>query len=322
MNFIKKHGSLSCFIYLSLITLSIEGVAVTGSITNPALSEESVDLESFYGSIKTEFTRNTRISADQFIHPNRKDGLFDKLYLRNDLILSAPLTTYFSALENSDFFNNINTVFILNYQRPLYASVQEVNSICWGSVMCFGDIDLGFSKPVLKTNRAFLESSFYLVIPFSRASFDQSLLMGLRASLEGRYKLLSRSHFSLSFISSGYLDFDYYIYETANADKTVYNIPLNTFGQVGLKMLYSKYSFVPVLFFYSSYSFALDFKGSPYHRLSLNMSAAWSVNKKINIIAGISWGDRILKPKNSYAIDTVVFDPDRTFMNVGASYSF
>ena len=324
MKTLKEKFKLSYLIYLFLIFFSSNGVAISGFITNPALSDsDASDDRSFSGSIKTEVSRNTRVSVDQFLHPNRKDGLFDQLYFKNDLTLSASLVSYFSSLENSEFFSDINLFFILPYQRPVYASVQEIDRICWGYVVCFGDINLGASKSFFKTDHFSFKSSFYFRIPFSKVSVQQSLLMGLGVSTDVSYKLLSVTDFEWFFIFNSYLDFDYYLYQTANAHKTVYNVPLNAFGQLGFKIDYSKYSFVPVLFVYGSYGFSLDYKASTFHRVRVNISASWSVSKKINIIAGLSWGDRILKPKYfQSAIDTVVFDPDRTFINIGANYSF
>lgn len=286
-------------------------------------SSPASDNRSFYGSITTEVSRNTRVSADQFLHPHRKDGLFDQLYFKNDLTLNVALASYFSSLEDLEFFEDINLFFILPYQRPVYASAQEMNTICWGSVLCFEDINIGVSKPFFKTDRFSFESSVYLRVPFSRASFQRSLLMGLGVSTDTSYKLLSVSNFDLSFVFRSYLDFDYYLYQTANAHNTIYNVPLNMLGQLGFKIHYFKYSFVPALFVYGSYGFSLDYKASTFHKVRVNISASWSVSKKMNIIAGLSWGDRILKPKYyQSAIDTVVFDPDRTFINIGANYSF
>ena len=315
---------LSYLIYLFLMFFSGGGGAVSGSITDMALSGSHVSEDrSFYGSITTEMSRNTRVSADQFLHPHRKDGLFDQLYFKNDLTLNVTLASYFSSFENSEFFKDINLFFILPYQRPVYASAQEINTICWGSVLCFEDINIGVSKPFFKTDRFSFKSSIYLRVPFSRASFQKSLLMGLGVSTDTSYKLLSVSHFDLSLVFRSYGDFDYYLYQTANAHKTIYNVPLNVLVQLGFKMDYSKYSFVPALFVYGSYGFSLDYKASTFHTVRVNVSASWSVSKKMNIIAGLSWGDRILKPRYSQlAVDTAVFDPDRTFINIGANYSF
>lgn len=324
MDLLYEKFNLSHLIYLFLMFFSVGGKAVSGSITDMALSgSRASEDRSFYGSITTEMSRNTRVSADQFLHPHRKDGLFDQLYFKNDLIFNFSLASYFSSLENSEFFKNVNLFFILPYQRPVYASTQEINTICWGSVLCFEDINIGVSKPFFKTDRFSFKSSIYLRVPFSRASFQKSLLMGLGVSTDTSYKLLSVSHFDLSFVFRSYLDFDYYLYQTANAHKTIYNVPLNIIGQLGFKIHYSKYSFVPALFVYGSYGFSLDYKVSTFHKVRINISTSWSVSKKMNIIAGLSWGDRILKPRYSpLAIDTLVFDPDRTFINIGANYSF
>ena len=312
------------FFLCSLVVFSMEVRAVSGSITDPALSaSQSSDSlsQSLRGSIKTRLTRNIRISSDKFLSANRRDGLFDTLYTSDDLSLSYPLSLTF--LEDFSFVENMDVFFVLSYQRPVYATAQEIREVCWNSYICFNDINLGVSKPVFQTDRLMAESSVYLVIPFSKNSFDQSFIVGLGASLSTSYRLFSHSHFNVSSISTHFMDLDFYVYETANIRETYYNVPFTTFNQLGLSLRYSKYAFIPTLFLYGSHSFALNFKGTPFHAVSLNMSASWSINKQIRIVAGLNWGDRILKPRDSAVVsDTKIFNPDHTFLSLGGSYSF
>lgn len=319
-------GFKQYFFLCSLIVFSVEVRAVSGSITDPALSaSESSDFssQSLHGSLKTRLTRNIRISSDKFISANRRDGLFDTLYTTDDLSLNYPLSLALPFLEDFSFIEDMSMFFVLSYRRPVYATAQEIKAVCWSFYICFNDINLGVSKPVFQTDRFMVESSVYLAIPFSKNSFDQSFIMGLGASLSTSYRLFSYSHFDLSSVSTHSMDLDFYVYEMVNVRGTHYNVPFTAFNQLGLRIYHSQYAFIPMLFFYGSHSFALNFNGTPFHTVSLNMSAAWSLNKRIRIVAGLNWGDRILKPKDSaVAADTKIFNPDRTFLSLGGSYSF
>ncbi len=318
-------NSLRLLVFFSLFAFSLESGAVAGSITDPALSTESSvsSSQSLRGSIKTRITRNIRISADSFTRADRQDGLFDTLFTREDLNLSYPLALALPFLENVSFFDDVDMFFVLGYQRPIYATALEIKEYCWSSYICFNDINLGASKPIIQGDRFSAGSSVYLSLPFSRSSFKRSFLGGVGASLNMSYNLFSHSYFKLSTISIHSLDLNFHTYKMANVNGTAYNVPLTTFNQLGFQFKYSKSAFIPALFFYGSHSLAVNYIGNLYHRVSLNMSAAWSINKKIKIVAGLNWGDRILKPKgSSVAEDTVVFHADRTFLSFGASYSF
>lgn len=316
-------NTLRVLIVLSLSFFSLQSGAISGSIVDPALSSSDVSSSRLLrGSIKTKLTRNIRISADNFTKADQKDGLFDSLYTKEDLSLSYPIALAFPFLDNSSFFDNVDMFFVLSYQRPLYATDQEIKEFCWRSYICFNDINLGVSKSI-RVGHFITESSVYLSLPFSKSAFNQSLITGLGASVSTGYSLFSSSYFSLSTISSHFLDLSFYIYETANINGTAYNVPFSTFNQFGFQINYLKSALVPTLFFYGSYKFAVNYNSTPFHFIGLNMSAGWSINKKVKIVAGLNWGDRVLKPKGSaLAVDTVVFNPDRTFLSLGASYSF
>jgi len=145
----------------------------------------------------------------------------------------------------------------------------------------------------------------------------------VETSLYTRYILFSGSGFHLSAFSNHLLGLSAYLYETANAIETGYNVPFNTFNQLGFSFHYSKYKFIPALYFYGGYIFALNFYGTPLHRVSLHVSASWILSKKIRAVIGLNWDDRILKPGGSYySKTTTVFHPDRTFFSLGVSYFF
>ena len=303
---------------------------MSGSITDPSLSsplEWKNKNQSIYkaikGSFKTKITRNIRISADNFLKANRQDGLFDTLYVKNDLYLGLPVTSLFSFLQSISALEKMSLFAVLSYRRPLYASKREISEICWSAVLCFGDLNIGVDTPVLITKSFQASSSFYLNIPSSKNSFDKSLLMGVGASLSMNYIMLSQVNFQLSAISSHFVDLDWYLYEAMNAQSTYYNVPLNVFNQLGFKLHYSAYSYVPALFVYGGYNFALNFKGTPFHAVSLHTSAVWTIGKNTRISAGLNWGDRILKPKGTALVEkTNLLHPDHTFFSLGGSYSF
>ena len=307
---------LCCFVFFSWL-----GYSVSGSIVDPALSysSESFDSQSVYGFIRTEITRNIRISSDDFLSTDRQDGLFDGLYWKNDFSLSYSLDSY---VDGSSFFNNMDIFFVLNYQRPMYASIQEIRDVCWGSVLCFGDVSMGISKYVLQTDRMFVESSVSLRVPVSKSSFYKSFLTGITTSFDTRYILFSKSDFRLFALSNHLLDLSVYFYETVNAIGTGYNVPFNTLNQLGLSFHYSRYKFIPALYLYGSYGFALNFYGTPLHVVSLHVSASWVLSEKVRAVVGLNWRDRILKPISShFTKTTTVFHADRTFFSLGVSYS-
>ena len=317
------------FIFFSVF-FSMGSFAFSGSIIDPALSHSitnsgSSDSRSslLHGIIKTKITRNMRIASDDFMSASRKDGFFDTLYIKNDFILSYPASEAFSFLEKSFIFNKADLFFVLNYGRPVYASSQEIDEYCWNSIFCFGNIDLGVSRPIFQTDRFLADSSVYLRVPFSRSAFNQSFLVGLGMLLDTNYRFFSRSHFILSSFSSHSVSVSSYLYRTANVHETRYNKPLKLFNQLGLRFQHSKYKLIPVLLIYGYHYFTLNFKGTLIHSVTLSMSASWSVNNRIRLFAGLDWGDRILKPKNSaLAVETKMFNPDYTYINLGGSYSF
>lgn len=328
MGFSRKYFLLHYFIFCILIIFSSEGKAISGSITDPALSssvDDVVNTQSIRGSIKTKITRDNITFSndfDEFVSSDQKDSLINGWYVTYDLNLSYPVASAFSFLDQSSFFEDVDSFFVLNYQRPLYADAQKIQAVCWNTYICFGDVNLGISKPVVQTGRFKSRSSIYLSIPFSKRAFDTSFLAGLGASFDTIYKLLSNSYFHLSTISTHFVDLRFYLYETDSPKAPNYNVPFTTFHQFGFQINYpKKSSFIPRLFFYGKYDFSINFKGTPFHHISLSGSLSWSVSKKVTLVAGLNWGDHVLKSQ-SEAMDTVIFHPDRTFISLGGSYSF
>ena len=321
------YSALRSLVFCVTTVFCLNGTALSGSIVDPALSavveEQPLASQALSGSFKTKLIRSIRVSERGFLRTDRQDGFFDTLYIKNDLRLHYPTARAFPFLENSSFFENSALFFIFNYQRPMYASRQEIQRVCWNEILCFGNVSMGVSKPVIDNDRFTTSASLYVNVPVSKSAFDESLLAGAGASLTTQYKLFSLGGVNVSSVSDHYLDLDMYLYETATADQTRYNVPLNVFNQLGFSVRYSRYSFVPLLFMYGGYNFALNFKRTPFHTVSLHTSASWFVGKNIRVVVGLNWRDRILKPLNSAEVaDTQIFHPDRTFFSLGGSYSF
>ena len=327
MDFSNRYYLLKYFIFCVFVIFSGKSIAISGSITDPALSS-SIDgvtsTQSIRGSIKTQITRDsiTFNNFDELISSDQEDSLVNGWYVTYDFSLSSPVTSVFSFLDQSSFFSDVDSFFILNYQRPFYAAAQKIQLVCWNSYICFGDINLGMSKPLVQTDRFQSQSSIYLSIPFSKKAFNTSFLTGLGASLNMSYQMLANSYFHLSAISMHFIDLRLYLYETDSHEAPIYNVPFTTFHQFGFQMNYpKKSSWIPRLFLYGKYDFSLNFKGTPFHYISLSASLSWSVSKKVTLVAGLNWGDHLLKSEAD-AINTDIFHPDRTFISLGGSYSF
>ena len=312
------------FIFFIFSLFCFESKAILGSITDPGLSSERDvnNAQSLQVSIKTKITRNHIGVVDnlnEFVKADQQYGLFNGLSVNYDLSFSYPLVSVFSFLEQSSFFEKVNAFFVLNYKRPVYAEAKKVQTFCWSSYICFGDINLGMSKPVAQTDRFKSKSSVYLSVPFSKRAFDTSFLAGLGAGFDTSYKLLSGAYFNLSALSNHFVDLNFYLYEKDSPERPNYNVPFTTFHQMGLQVNYSKKSaFIPVLFFYGKYNFSVNFKGVSFHRIGLSGSLSWSVSKKTRIVAILSWGDHALK-SDQEPKETVIFHPDRTFVSLAGS---
>ena len=321
---------LALFILL-LIGFSPLSFGITGSITDPGFSlrKEKKPLEPLLGpvkgSFKTRLSRNLIISEDNFWSPFRRDGFFDTLSLKSDLSLSYALTETFSSLNDSRFFDELDLFFVLSYQRPIYADLQEIKQYCLKSYLCFGDVSLGVSHPLsLKESPVKGQYSLYLSLPYlSKSFFKQKKLLGIGSSLSTEYLLFAKEKIQLSGISSHFLDVSAYSSKWGDIQQTFYNDFLSLFNQLGLRFYYSKNSFVPLVLAYANHLFSLNLNGTPFHRLSLGFSSVWSVSRVLHFIVSLNWGDEVLKPKGSAdAVKTRPFNPNRTFINGGFSYSF
>ena len=303
---------------LPTLWVSSLGFVASASIIDPALSFSNKDSsQSISGFFKTRISRNIRVSESNFTNLDRQDGLLDNLYISQNLNLAYTLDSSVSFLKDTEAF------FELNYRRPIYGSVEEIKRLCWNAVLCFGDTNLGLSKRILQVGNLNTESSIYLRVPFSKSAFDQSFLIGAGASLDTNYNLGFYTNFYLSVVSSHSGGWNFYFYETVNAQKTSYNVPLNIFNLLGLQLKFLKNPLLPTLFFYGSHSFALNSYNTPFHYTSLNTSASWILDKNIRIVVGLNWQDRIFKLQDTASsVSTTLFSSDHTFLSLSGSYSF
>ena len=259
-------------VILGSITWTLRGYALAGSLSDPELAistqyEEEIKAPAISGFNKIKLGRSMRISTEDFTNPDREHGLLDTLYIRYDFSLNYPTQSLLTFLQNSAFFDNTSLYFILDYKRPLYASPQEIRDICHGSHICLGDLSVGLSKAIIRENRLAGDSSFSLSFPTSKQAGYNSFLLGLSVDLSTRYRAFSYKSFHLSLISYHLLNFDWYLYDTADQNGTKYNVPLNALNQLGVQLQYSTSPFIPLLYIYGAYNFALNFKSSTFHLL-------------------------------------------------------
>ena len=313
-------------LFVFCISFSSTAFGITGSITDPGFSSEEELPDSFLGPTRGSFgiqlSRNLRRSGDEFLSPYRRDGFFDTLFIKSDLNLVYPLSKKLSLLKDSKFFNETDLFFILSYRRPAYGDLKEVKRYCFKLYLCFGNINLGISSPFLKGHYFKSQYSVYLSLPFtSKESLKKKQILGLGSSLKTEYALFSKGGFTLSAISSHFLDISAYGSKWGNVETSFYNEFFSLFNQPGLRLHYAKSALIPLLFIYGSHRFSLNLKGVPYNRASLGVSSTWSVSQALRVVIGLVWGDDIDKdPARVQKIK--IFNPDSTFVNGGLSYSF
>ncbi len=303
-----------------LLVLPFFSWAQLGTILNPALSHKLTNDSGdswIHGTIKTRFTRNLRVSGDNFLNSYYSNGWADTLYFDSDISLYYSL----DRVSPSFRFNPVQVFASFSYTRPVYSSKQSIKESCWNPVLCFGDLHLGFSKPIKKTGIFSSEASLYFVIPISSSSYKSSLMTGIGSSLVNFYGFFSRLGLRLSLISNHSLQLDWHRYKTANKLGTDYNNFLNIFNQLGVRLSYFEWPLVPDVFFYGSYRFLVNRIGTLFHVAYLGASTGWKLSQKMRLTFSLNWGDHLLR-SHSMAQKIGVFSPDRTFLGLGASYAF
>ncbi len=320
-------SKLFFYIYFAIYALASYGAA--GSISDLSLSiyqTKNKTTSSLFSQnvLKTKISRNIRFDKKHFLDLNWNENLLDTLYIQNDLVLTRALASTVPFLKELPFFDDVGLFFVAGYKRLIYTDEQTIKQSCWNLVICFSDIHLGIFKPAIQTNRFYSEYNLSFKLPVSKHSVMNSFLTGIEVALDTTYKVLFHPLVQLRLVSSHNVDFNIYLYQTSNKNGLYYNVPITTNHQTGVRISYPKKNpFVPDLFLSGNYQFAINFNGTPFHRVSLDTSSIWSIGEKINIVASIQWSDYILHAQNTaLPTHTKVFNPDKTFVSLAANYLF
>jgi len=310
------------FLTLVITSFSVASLAVSTVLTDPTLEESENTTNIISGSISTEISRNTRISTENFTSVHQADGLFSTLNTRTELYFTAALTSLLSSAQKYSVLKDVQLLSTFSYRRPVSAQLDTIKQICWNPILCFGDINIGAIKPLIQKGLFSMNGYLIFRVPFSKNSFDQSLIGSLNTAVSTNYKLpiLQSLHTSINSYHS--ISGNAHVYNTANKNNTAYNVPLNTFHQLGLQIKKPKYPVIPTLFLYGGYNFYLNYYGSVFHSVSLNSSLKWSIKKNIEIITNISWQDRVINRPDTIKKEVKVFDPDNTYVSLNGRYYF
>ena len=306
--------------------------AVVGSITDPALISEEKEKRHLSGNLKAVIARNTRVNWEHLWNGDHEGNLLDSMTIRSDLILKYPLRLSFLdsfPLDEPSFFA------LLSYTRSVYANADETAAGCWGSLLCIEDLSMGVSDSLRKTKKFSSGFDMYLTFPTSRPSLKKTLLLGLGASLNTTTRMFS----GLSLVSSHILKKSFYS-KPLLSKGNFYNERLLFFNQLGVGYKPGAASgpldesearksnaftdrLIPALYLYGAHRMSLNYNNSLFHRMSLNMSSSWTVNRKSRITAGLSWGDNVFTPPGTAS--SIVSNrsyADRIFVSLGAVLSF
>ena len=313
------------FVILFMIIFFLFGKEGFGSILNPALSENekivTLSPSSFQTFIQLQFSRKLVVGEQPF-NIEQENNLLDLLYIHTDLSVKYPVRKVFSQIS-SGFFSRSVFFFLLRYERLVYSGEDSIKQLCWLEVVCFRDGIAGFEGPLFKGNNLFINLLMYVKLPFSRLSIRQSFLLGAGLSLKMRYSMLSTPNWKLFVMSGHSFGLDAYKYRTANIKGTNYNRPLEILNQVGFQFFHTEYKWFPKLLVYGDYQLLMNFNAVFFHYVSLNTFLSWPLGQKMQVLLGLSWGDRILDQYNAFSsLDAKVFDMNRFFVHLGANYLF
>ena len=342
--------ALKNFLILVLCASPGAAFAVTGSITDPGFAsaqEEKQEQEQeeeiagpLRGSLKTRFSRHIRRSHwKDFLSGEHRDSFFHGLLITTDLSLNYPLAKAVPFFKDKPGFDKAVLFLVLSYRRPIYDTRDVIKHYCFKSYFCFGETSVGLSRSLPPAKLLTGGYSVYLNIPAtSKQSLDSKKILGAGASLSVNYHLLSRAAFKISALSSHF--FDTAVYGSRHADKhgSSSNDIFSVFNQAGLKFSPSSKSsaskssaskssalksLIPIAVAYISHAAALDYRTDWFQRMSVGLSAVWSVGKKTQIAAGFGWGGAVFRHEHTaYAKDAKPFNPDETRINGGFIYSF
>ena len=314
---------LSFFIYSPL------SISTVGSITDLSYSQEKQPLEkSFFGplkgSIKTKLSRNLRRGNwEDFFDRSKLNSVFDSLLIRTDLSFNYPFEK-FSFLKESSLLKDSLLFLTLSYKRPLYDVPEVIKNYCYKSHFCFGEIHIGLSDSLPKKYQLTSQYSVYLTFPLSsKRSYDKMKYFGLGAFLQTTYPFLSKKDFQIKGIFSHFFDTAIYGSRYANSAGSQNNDVFSTLNQLGLVFSKKTQAFIPVVLLYFSHHAAMDYNRDFFQLISFSGSAVWSINNRLQILAGLSWGGDIFQHEfSNQATDVDFFNADETSINWGFSYSF
>ena len=299
-----------------------------GSITDLSYSQEEVPQESLFGplqaSLKFKLSRNLRRGNwDEFFSPLHTNNLFDTLFLRTDLSLGYSLSEKFSFFEQSSYFKNMSAFLTLSYRRPVYDVPDNIKGYCYSLYFCFGELNLGVSDSLPKKYKITSLYSLYLTVPMSsRRSYYQKKYLGLGAFFRATYPLLEQD-LKIKAMFSHFFDTAVYGSRYANANGTAFNNVFSTLNQLGFSFSFKKSPFIPLLVVYFSHAGAMDYDLDFFQRMSISGSTVWSVSKKLQLVASLSWGGDIFQDEfSNKAQDIDLFNADETSASAGFSYSF
>ena len=312
------------FVILFFIVLFFSGGA-SGSLVNSVLSDNYLsgasNLSPFQSFIQSQLSRKLLINEQPF-DIDQENNLLDLLYINIDINMEYSFNKIFSQL-NSDFFSKSAFFFLFRYERPVYSGEENIKQLCWIEVVCFKNSMTGVRGSLFKSDDFLVELSMYAKLPFSKLFIKRSFLVGVGSSLKTVYSIPSTGSWKLSFISEHSFGLDAYIYQTANIKGTSYNQPVEIWNQIGFQLFHIKYKWFPQLFVYGDYQLFINFNGVFYHHISLSNFLSWPVSKKIQVLLGLSWGDRMLDQYNvKSAGDAEVFNINKIFIHFGGGYTF
>ena len=313
------------FIILFIIVLFLSGKEAFGFILNPVLSDNDQFIaspsSSFQTFIQLQFSRKLIVGKQPF-NIDQENNLLDLLYIHTDLNVKYPVQKLFPQI-NSGFFSKSVFFFLLRYERPVYSGEESIKQLCWFEVVCFRDGIAGFEGSLFEGRDLLIDLLMYVKLPFSKLSVKQSFLFGTGISLKTRYSLFSTTQWKLFVISGHSFGLDAYNYRTSNVKGTSYNQPLEILNQIGFQLFHTKYKWFPKLFVYGDYQLLMNFNAVFFHHVSLNTFLSWPLGKKIQLLLGLSWGDRIFDQYNALSsVDAKVFNINRVFINLGGHYTF
>ena len=324
--FSKWYKNLIILIFFIYSPLSISTV---GSITDLSYSQEKPVEESSFGplkgSVKAKLSRSLRRGNwENFFDRKKKYSIFDSLLIRTDLSFNYPLAETFDFFEKSSLLKDSLLFFTLSYKRPIYDIPDIIKNYCYKSYFCFGEIHIGLSDSLPKKYQLESQYSIYLTLPLSsKNAYDKMKYLGLGAFLQTSYPVFSKKKFQIKSISSHFFNTSIPGSRYADDNGLQYNEAFSSFNQFGLIFSKKEQAFIPIILLYISHHIAMDYNTDFHQLISVSSSAVWSINKKLTVLTGLSWGGNIFQHEfSNQSTDTDFLNVDETSIRAGFSYAF